>query len=476
MDQRRAARFREQLPAQADQAARGNAKFHAYAPRAVVDHLGELAATRSERFHDDANEIFGAIDDQHFERLEAAAVFSVHHNFGLAGHELVAFAAHGFDQNGQLQFAAAEHAKSFGSVGILDADGDIGEQFLLQTVAQVTGGDPLAVPSGERRVIDREDHGQRRLINQQRLERRRIFRIGESLANLNALDAGNGDDISGGDGFSFVALQPTKGEELGNARGLEGAIELGDADLIAAAQGSLENASDGDAAEIIAVIEIGDLNLECLLRIARGRGDGIENGVEEEREVAGVISAGFAPLAVGDAGLGIGVEHGKIELVLGGVEVDEKAIDFVEDRGGAGVGTVDFVQNDDGRQLGLQGLLQDVTRLGQGAFAGIHQQEDAIDHAEGALDFAAKVAVARRIHDIDARAATEKGGVLGQDGDTALAFEFVGIHHAFGDFLVNAEDAALAEHGVNERGFAVVHVRDDGDIADGVIHKLDGLL
>jgi hypothetical protein len=31
--------------------------------------------------------------------------------------------------------------------------------------------------------------------------------------------------------------------------------------------------------------------------------------------------------------------------------------------------------------------------------------------------------------------------------------------------LIRAEDAALAEHGVHQRGFAMVHVRDDGDIA-----------
>src|SRR4029077_252969 len=471
MDQGSAAGFREQLPAQADQAARGNAKFHAHAAGAMVDHLGEFATASPQRFHDDSDETFGTINDQHFERLESAAVFAVHHNLGLADHHFVALAAHGFDEDGQLQFAAAEDAKSFGRIGILDANRDIGEQLFLQAVAEVAGSDPLAVTPGKRGTIDRKDHRQRGFVDQQRLEGSGIFGVGQSFADLNALDAGNGDDVTGGNGFGFVTLEAAKGEELGDARGLKRAIELDDADLIAAAQGALEDASDGDSAEVIAVIEIGDLNLQSFVRIARGRRNGVQNGLEEKSEVAGVITTGFCPLAMGDAGLGIGVDDREIELVFGGVEVDKEVVDFVEDRGGAGVGTVDLIQDDDRRELGLQGLLQHVARLRERTFAGVYQEEHAIDHAQGALDFASEIAVAGRIDNVDPGVLIEERGVLGQDGDAALAFEVVGIHHPVDEFLVDAEDAALAEHGVDERGFAVVDVSNYGDIANSFIHK-----
>ena len=62
------------------------------------------------------------------------------------------------------------------------------------------------------------------------------------------------------------------------------------------------------------------------------------------------------------------------------------------------------------------------------------------------------------------------GGVLGQNGDAALAFEVVGVHDAFGDVLVGAEDAGLVEHGVDQRGLAVVDVGDNGDIANILAH------
>jgi len=62
--------------------------------------------------------------------------------------------------------------------------------------------------------------------------------------------------------------------------------------------------------------------------------------------------------------------------------------------------------------------------------------------------------------------AREDGGVLGQDGDPALAFQLVGIHDAIDQSLVAAEDAALAEHAVHQGRLAVVHVSDDGDVAN----------
>ena len=61
-------------------------------------------------------------------------------------------------------------------------------------------------------------------------------------------------------------------------------------------------------------------------------------------------------------------------------------------------------------------------------------------------------------------------GVLGEDGDAALALEVVGIHDALDDGFVGAKNAALAEHGVDQGGFAVVDVGDDGDVANILAH------
>src|ERR1035437_4834202 len=70
----------------------------------------------------------------------------------------------------------------------------------------------------------------------------------------------------------------------------------------------------------------------------------------------------------------------------------------------------------------------------------------------------------------------EDGRVLGQDGDAALALKFVGVHHALDVGLVGAKSAALVQHGVNQGGLSVVHVRDDSDIAKTLAQNLMSFL
>ncbi len=186
-------------------------------------------------------------------------------------------------------------------------------------------------------------------------------------------------------------------------------------------------------------------------------------------------SPGVCDVGGRGAGLGVGVKHREVELIFFGVEIDEQIVDFVEDFLGAGVGAVDFVDDENGRELGFERLAQHVTRLRERAFAGIDQEHHAIDHFESAFDFSAEVAVAGRVDDVDLHVVIEDGGVFGEDGDAALALEFVGVHDALDHGFVRAEGAALAEHGVDQRGLAVVDVRDDGDIADGRRHAVTTL-
>ncbi len=139
----------------------------------------------------------------------------------------------------------------------------------------------------------------------------------------------------------------------------------------------------------------------------------------------------------------------------------------------AGVGAVDLVDDEDGCELRFERLREDVAGLRQRAFGGVDEQNDAVDHLEGALDLTAEVGVAGGVDDVDLRlgsagAVVLDRGVFCEDGDAALAFEVVGVHDAFGYGLVRAKCAGLAKHGVDEGGLAVVDVGDDGDVADGL--------
>src|SRR5215470_5699333 len=63
--------------------------------------------------------------------------------------------------------------------------------------------------------------------------------------------------------------------------------------------------------------------------------------------------------------------------------------------------------------------------------------------------------------------------ILREDGDAALALDVVGIHHPLAHLLVLGKRARLLQQLVDQRGLAVVDVRDDGDVAPGLSHELD---
>ena len=69
---------------------------------------------------------------------------------------------------------------------------------------------------------------------------------------------------------------------------------------------------------------------------------------------------------------------------------------------GAGVGLVDFVDDDDRAQAQRQRLGGNELGLRHRPFRRVDQQQHAIDHTENAFHFAAEIGVARRIDDVDA--------------------------------------------------------------------------
>ena len=72
--------------------------------------------------------------------------------------QLVAFTAHGLDQDGQVQLTTAHNAEGIGSGRILHLQSNVLQQFLLQTVTDLTAGNVLALTAGQRAVIDGEGH------------------------------------------------------------------------------------------------------------------------------------------------------------------------------------------------------------------------------------------------------------------------------------------------------------------------------
>src|SRR5208282_2856172 len=414
-----------------------------------------------------ADEFLGDIDGEVLDRFHQFASFFVvlGDDLRFADHQFVTFAAHHLDQDGKLQLAAAQNLERVGAPRLFHAQRDVGEQLFFQALTQVARGDVGAFASAKRRRVDGEEHGNRRLVDDDGGEGRGILGVGNGFANGDAFDSGDGNDVAQRSFRDVGALEAGEAEELGDFCFVKGAVALGDGNIFARLHGSIKNASDGEAAEIVAVVEIRDQDLKRAVGVSLRSRDGVNDGFKQQTQVLARRSL----MNGGGACLGIGIEDGEVELLFLGVEIDKEVVNFVENFLRAGVGTVDLVDDENRLQVRLERLAEHVASLRQRAFAGIYQQHDSVDHLEGAFDFAAKIGVAGRVHDIDFYAGIKHSRILGKNSDAALAFQIVRVHDALGHGLVVAEGATLSKHGVNQRGFAVVHVGNDGDVADAWI-------
>ena len=237
---------------------------------------------------------------------------------------------------------------------------------------------------------------------------------------------------------------------------------MDDGHAVVLADPAVHDAPDHEPPHVVVPVERGGAELEAVPLVEARRRDRGQEGVEERRERALVVAEG----ALGDALPGVRVEHRELELVLGGVEVDEQVVHLVQHLGGAGVLAVDLVDHDHGDELRLQRLLEHEACLRQGALGGVHEEQHPVDQGEGALHLAAEVGVARRVHDVDLHVPVVDGRVLRHDRDALLALQVDRVHDPLGHVLVGAEDPRLPQHGVHEGGLAVVDVGDDGDVAD----------
>ena len=196
----------------------------------------------------------------------------------------------------------------------------------------------------------------------------------------------------------------------------------------------------------------------------------LEDGFEQRRHVWPPLLARRAFFQRRPAIDAAGVHHRKVQLLVSGAQFVEQIEGSVDHLVGVGARFIHLVYDNDGPQAQRQRLFRHEARLRHGAFLRVDQQHHAIDHAQGALYLAAKVRVARRIEDVDVRAFPVHGAVLGQDGDATLALNGIVVHHGIDHFFVIGKGAALAQQLIHHGGLAVVHVGDDGDVADLISH------
>ena len=458
-----AARHRHELALEADQAAGRHAILDAHAAVAIDDHVREFRFSQSELLHHRTLVLFRDVHRQGLERLLLDAVDDLLQHLRLADGQFIALAPHVLDQDGQVQFAATGDAEHVGIGGVFDAQRDVALELAIQAIADLAAGHELAFAAGERRGVDLEIHHERRLVD---IDRRQAFRrdgIADREADRHVFDAGHGDDVARAGFGNGRTLETAERQHLHDAARTLVLFAVTQHDIHAGLDRAATYAADADAPDIAVVVQRRDLQLQRRIRIRRRRGhvrdDRIEQCLHRRRLLA--LEARACPALQRR-----GVDDREVELLVRGAELVEQFEGAIHDPVRARTGTVHLVHHDNRLVAHRERLARHEARLRHRAFDGVHDDQHAVDHRQHALHFSTEVGVARRIDDVDARALVLDRAVLREDRDAALALDVVRVHDAFADALVGCKGTGLLQQAVDERGLAVIDVRDDGDVAD----------
>ena len=246
---------------------------------------------------------------------------------------------------------------------------------------------------------------------------------------------------------------------------------------------AVEHPQQGEAAQEGRGVEVGDPRLQGCFVVVGRRGDVPDDGIEQRFEVKVVRQFAIGRLVpAGGAVATGGVNDGNIE---DGIEIEVREV-ILHVRGesqqqvlaladhlvDAGVGPVRLVDQQHDGQLGLERLAQHEAGLRQRPLARVDQQYDAVDHGQAALDLTTEIGVAGGVDHVDrdralgcVNPAVGDRRVLRQDRDALLPLELVGVHGALFEVRVRREGVGLTQHGVHERGLAMVDVGDDRHVA-----------
>ncbi len=279
------------------------------------------------------------------------------------------------------------------------------------------------------------------------------------------LKANHSADIARAHLVNTTVGDALEGMQLLDLRLLLRAVAVAYGDIHAILKRATMHTTHGDTTRITAVIQTRNQHLGRTLELLRSRND-LQNLIQE---VVNVVS-GLIIIRSHPAILGRTVDHGEVELVLSSIEVAHQIEHHLIHLLRAAVGLVNLVDDHNGLQSNLQGLLQHETRLRHRPFKGINQQQTAVGHVEHTLNLATEIRVARSIENVDFYAFPSDGNVLRKNGNTALTLQIIGVKHCATVILTVAKQFTGEHHLVNQRCLAVVDMRNNCNVTN-VLHQ-----
>src|SRR5690606_34068737 len=147
-------------------------------------------------------------------------------------------------------------------------------------------------------------------------------------------DTGDRNDVARPGFLRGLAVQRLGQEQFGDFDVLDAAVGADPGDLLAFADLSLVDAAQGEPAQERGRVQVRDVGLEGCARGVGGGGNRVEDGGEQRFQSVAVGEA-----AVGGAGeggpafAGARVDDGEVDLLLGGVQVEEELVGVVHHLG-----------------------------------------------------------------------------------------------------------------------------------------------
>ena len=291
------------------------------------------------------------------------------------------------------------------------------------------------------------------------------------VGNLQIFDAAEDDDVAGAGFGDRRAREALEAVELHELRVALRAVALHERHGHVALHDAAADSADAHQADVGVVVEARYLQLKWPFELDGRRRHVVDDGLEQRLHVA-VARRRIGRRIALQRGR---VDHGKVELLVARTEPVEEIERLVEHPVRAGAFTIDLVDHDERREAVLERLARDETSLRHRPVHCVDEQQHAVDHRQHALDLAAEVRVPRRVDDVDAPVVPADRGVLREDRDAALFLEVVRVHRALGYDRARIERVGLTQQLVDERGLAVIHVRDDRDVSQPFLgqHEVD---
>ena len=199
---------------------------------------------------------------------------------------------------------------------------------------------------------------------------------------------------------------------------------------------------------------------------------GVEPRIENQRAQRRVGRAlgrrhqmddGFQNFVNADALLGAG-QNG-----AAGIEPDD-GFDLLADALRLRRRQIDLVDHRNDLQIVVQRQVRIRQRLRFHALRRVHHQQRALAGLQAARNLVGEIDVARRVDEVQLIHLAVVGAIVqahgvGLDGDAALALQIHGVEHLLHHFALRQSAGGLQQT-IRQRGFAVVDMRNDREIAD----------